>query len=52
MIMIIVGLYSFLYGKKKEMERLFQTKNDAAEVDASTTQESTGVQSRVAVAAC
>lgn len=50
--MIIVGLYSFLYGKKKEMERLFQTKNDAAEVVASTThEESAGVQlteSRVA----
>ncbi|XP_059434477.1 WAT1-related protein At5g64700-like [Corylus avellana] len=49
MIMIIVGLYSFLYGKKKEMERLFQTKNDAAEVVASTThEESAVVQSRVA----
>lgn len=46
--MIIVGLYSFLYGKKKEMEVLLRTKNDAAEVVASTTRETAGVPSRVA----
>lgn len=48
MIMIIGGLYSFLYGKKKEVQSLFQTKNDAVEVVASTTRESAGVKSRVA----
>lgn len=46
--MIIGGLYSFLYGKKKEVQSLFQTKNDAVEVVASTTRESAGVKSRVA----
>ncbi|XP_050254658.1 WAT1-related protein At1g68170-like [Quercus robur] len=36
-VLIIVGLYSFLWGKRKEMKSLLQTNNDTGSVVAPTT---------------
>ena len=49
MVLIIVGLYCYLWGKRKEPPSLPQPNVAAGEVSTSMTAESTGVQSTATV---